>query len=147
MQGNRLDASLANAVVRLFRLVNRVHNRGLQPTGLSAEQAHLLTVLWFRGPMTMGQLQRQLALSSATLTGAIDRMEAQGLVRRVPSPGDKRAFVLEPKTTAKKRAHIEAILDDGEATCFGMLAASERKQLLTLIDKCATALEPTAAAR
>lgn len=147
MQDNRLSASLANAVVRLFRLVNRVHNRGLQPTGLSAEQAHVLTVLWFLGPMTMGQLQKQLSLSSATLTGAIDRMEAQGLVRRVPSPSDKRAFVLESRTTGKKRAQIEAILDDGETTCFGSLTALERKQLLGLIGKCVAALEPTAAAR
>jgi MarR family transcriptional regulator, organic hydroperoxide resistance regulator len=147
MQGNRLDTSLGNAVVRLFRLINRIHNRGLKPTGLSAEQAHVLSVLWFRGPMTMGQLQRQLALSSATLTGAIDRMEAQGLVRRVPSADDRRAFLLEPKASAKKRAQVEAVLDAGELACFGMLTATEREQLLRLIDKCIDRLEPTAAAR
>jgi DNA-binding MarR family transcriptional regulator len=147
MQDNRLDSSLGNAVVRLFRLVNRVHNRGLKTTGLSAEQAHVLTVLWVHGPMTMGQLQRHLALSSATLTGAIDRMEMQELVRRVPSTDDRRAYVLEPRTPPKKRALIEAVLDDGEDTCFGMLTAGERDQLLRLIGKCIAGLEPTAAAR
>ena len=147
MQGNRLDSSLGNAMVRLFRLVNRVHNRGLKSTGLSAEQAHVLTVLWVLGPMTMGELQRHLALSSATLTGAIDRMEAQELVRRVPSTDDRRAYVLEPRASAKKRAQIEAVLDDGEDICFGMLTAAERDQLLRLIGKCIAGLEPMAAAR
>jgi len=147
MQGNRLDTSLANAVVRLFRLINRVHGRGLKPTGLSAEQAHVLSVLWWRGAMTMGALQRQLALSSATLTGAIDRMEEQGLVRRVPSEDDKRAFVLEPRTTAKKRAQVDAALLEGEELCFSALTQAERDQLLRLLDKCITHLEPTAAAR
>jgi DNA-binding MarR family transcriptional regulator len=147
MQGNRLDTSLGNAVVRLFRLINRVHNRELKPTGLSAEQAHLLSVLWYRGAMTMGQLQRQLALSSATLTGAIDRMESQGFVRRVVSEDDGRAFVLEPRTTPKKRAQVETVIDVGEELCFGGLTDAERGQLLRLIDKCITHLEPAAAAK
>jgi hypothetical protein len=98
MQDDRLRASLGNAVVRLFRLVNRVHNRAIAAHGVSAEQAHILSVLWATGPITMGQLQRQVALSSGTLTGAIDRMEAQGMVRRAPSPDDHRAFVIEPRS-------------------------------------------------
>lgn len=147
MQDDRLDASVANALVRLFRLVNRVHNRTLKPTGLSAEQAHVLSVLWMRGAMTMGQLQRELALSSATLTGAIDRMEAQGLVRRVPSPDDRRAFVLEPKIPPRKRTQIEALVAAGEEQCFGMLSVKERAELLRLLTACSTQLEPDAAAR
>src|SRR5436190_19733632 len=107
MQGERLRGSLGNATVRLFRLVNRAHNRAIAAHGVSAEQAHILAVLWELGPITMGQLQRQVALSSGTLTGAIDRMEAQGMVRRVASPDDHRAFVIEPRVPARKRAQIE----------------------------------------
>jgi DNA-binding MarR family transcriptional regulator len=62
MQDDPLRSSVANAVVRLFRFVNRVHNRQLKPLGVSAEQAHILTVLAVEGPMTMGALQRLLAL-------------------------------------------------------------------------------------
>ena len=138
---------MPNAVVRLFRLINRVHNRGLKPTGISAEQAHVLSILWVLGPITMGQLQRHLAVSSATLTGAIDRMEAQELVRRVPSPDDRRAFVLEPRLAAKKRAQVEAILEADEQRCFAVLTAGERKELLRLLDKVIAHLEPEAAAR
>ena len=147
MQDERLRASLGNATVRLFRLVNRVHNRAVAGHGVSAEQAHILSVLWAAGPITIGQLQRQVALSSGTLTGAIDRMAAQGMVRRAASPDDHRAVVIEPLVAAKKRAQIEATLDDTERTSWSGLTAAERRELLSLMDKAIAALEPAAAAR
>jgi DNA-binding MarR family transcriptional regulator len=147
MQDEKLRASLGNAMVRLFRLVNRVHNRALDRHALSAEQAHILSVLWTLGPITIGQLQRQVALSSGTLTGAIDRMAAQGMVRRAASPDDHRAVVIEPRVPAKKRAQIEAAVDATEREVWGGLTAAERKELLRLMDKAITALEPTAAAK
>ncbi|HMG57915.1 MAG TPA: MarR family transcriptional regulator, partial [Kofleriaceae bacterium] len=129
------------------RLVNRVHNRAVAGHGVSAEQAHILSVLWAAGPITIGQLQRQVALSSGTLTGAIDRMAAQGMVRRAASPDDHRAVVIEPLVAAKKRAQIEATLDDTERTSWSGLTAAERRELLSLMDKAIAALEPAAAAR
>jgi len=147
MQGDRLDASLGNALTRMFRFQNRVHNRGLRGTGVSVEQAHVLSVLWERGAMTIGALQKQLAVSSATLTGAIDRMEADGLVRRVPSPDDRRAFVLEPRVAPGLRAKIEAAVQSGEDRCFRALGKRDRAELLRLLVACATDLEPDAVAR
>ena len=147
MQDDRLKSSLANAVVRLFRQVNRVHNRRLQDAGISAEQAHILLILEVTGPLTIGQLQKQLALSSATLTGAIDRLEAQELVRRMPSPEDRRAFLVESRLPAKKLAVIEAAIDAGEKQCFGVLTATERRELLKVLTKCTAGLEAEAAAR
>lgn len=147
MQDERLRSSLGNATVRLFRLVNRMHNRAVVGHGISGEQAHILSVLWALGPITMGQLQRQVALSSGTLTGAIDRMEAQGMVRRAPSPGDHRAFVIEPLVPARRRTQIETVLDDTERLIWGGLTAAERRDLLRLMDKAITALEPIDAAR
>lgn len=144
MQDDRLRASLANQVVRLFRLVNRVHNRKFKDIGVSAEQAHILSVLSALGPMTIGRLQKLLALSSPTLTGAIDRLEQQELVRRVPSPEDRRAFVIEPHVPARKRAQIDAVIEDGDVSCFAALTAGERKELLRLLDKCIVGLEDIA---
>jgi|GEM_PF-2000802 len=147
MQDDRLRASLGNAMVRLFRLVNRVHNRAIDRHGLSAEQAHILSVLWTLGPIPIGQLQRQIALSSGTLTGAIDRMAAQGMVRRAASPDDHRAVVIEPRVPAKKRAQIEAAVEATEREVWGALTAAERAELLRLMTKAITALEPVASAK
>ncbi|HUJ60852.1 MAG TPA: MarR family transcriptional regulator [Kofleriaceae bacterium] len=147
MQDDVLKSHLAHAVVRLFRLVNRACNRALADLDLSAEQAHLLSMLWTLGPMTMGALQRTLALSSATLTGSIDRMEAQELVRRVPSPDDKRAWVVEARVPPKRRDKIEATVERAEKRCFSALAADERRELARLLDKCIVDLERDTQAR
>jgi DNA-binding MarR family transcriptional regulator len=138
----RLVESLPHAIVRLFRMINRAHNRALKPHGLSAEQAHVLCVLWIYGPMTMGALQRHLALSSPTLTGAIDRMEAQKLVHRVPNPDDGRAWLLEPEPAAnRKRGKIEDTLEGTDESCFAALTATERRELGRLLAKCIAGME------
>lgn len=138
----RLVQSLPHAIVRLFRMINRAHNRALKPHGLSAEQAHVLSVLWIYGPMTMGALQRHLALSSPTLTGAIDRMEAQKLVHRVPNPSDGRAWLLEPEPAAnRKRTKIEDTLESTDDACFATLTATERKELGRLLAKCIAGMD------
>ena len=142
MQDDRRRGELSNGVVRLFRLVNRVHNRKIREAGVSAEQAHILLMLHVEGPMTIGQLGKKLALSSATLTGAIDRLAAQELVRRAPSPDDGRAFVLESRLPARRRAQIERLVDDGEQECFATLTAAEKRELMRLLDKCIAELTP-----
>jgi DNA-binding MarR family transcriptional regulator len=135
MQDERLRSSLGYALVRAFRRVNRASNRGLRPLGLTAEQAHVLLILWLEGPMKVGELQRTLALSSATLTGAIDRMERAGLVRRVRDPEDGRAFVLEPgHFDARQRRAVEAALTRIEEECFSALGERGRRRLFELLE-------------
>jgi len=54
--------------------------------------------------------------------------------------------VIEPRVPARKRAQIEDTIDATEQQLWSALSA-ERKELLRLIDKAITALEPLAAAR
>src|SRR3569623_1851452 len=138
---DRRSTSLSHAIVRLFRLVNRATNRAVADFELSGEQAHVLIALWEMGPVTIGALQRELSLSSATLTGAIDRMEKAELVRRVPAPDDRRASLIEARVPAKRRDKVlEAVARSDEA-CFAALTAVERKELLRLLGKCTADLE------
>jgi DNA-binding MarR family transcriptional regulator len=138
MQDDRLARSVGYALVRAFRTVNRASGRALQAHGLSAEQAHILLVLWLEGPMKVGELQRVLALSSGTLTGALDRMDKAGLVRRTPDPDDRRAWRVEPAPfDAKKRRAIEKTLEEMEDDSFSCLSAKERAELLRLLTKVA----------
>jgi DNA-binding MarR family transcriptional regulator len=140
MQDNRLRRSLGHALVRAFRQVNRAHNRALKPLRISAEQAHILTALWIEGPMKVGELQRLLALSSATLTGAVDRMERAGLVRRVPDPDDGRAWRLEPAENAPRRRRVEETIERTERETFGSLSAANRRELLALLEQVSASL-------
>jgi DNA-binding MarR family transcriptional regulator len=138
MQDDQLDKALGYALVRAFRHVNRAHNRALQPFELSAEQAHILLVLWQGGPMKIGDLQRSLLLSSGTLTGAIDRMEKAGLVHRVPDPDDGRAWRIEPAPmNGRRRKAIEETLEKTEEETFSSLDAREQRELFRLLSKLA----------
>lgn len=132
MQDDRLARSLGYALVRAFRRVNRDAGRALLKFDLSAEQAHILLLLWLEGRKKIGDLQRALLLSSGTLTGAIDRMEQAGLVRRVQDPSDKRAYWVEPAPHDQRRA-IERVLEKFEDDAFSMLSARDRKELLRLL--------------
>ncbi|MEU3888998.1 MarR family transcriptional regulator [Streptomyces sp. NPDC029041] len=42
------------------------------------------------------RLADDLTLTSSGITRLVDRMEATGLVRRVPAPGDRRSVLVEP---------------------------------------------------
>jgi MarR family transcriptional regulator, 2-MHQ and catechol-resistance regulon repressor len=136
MQDDRLERSLGYALARAFRRVNRAGNRSLRPHGLSAEQAHILIVLWIKGPMKIGELQQFVTLSSPTLSGAIDRMERASLVERVADPKDGRAWRLESgKIDVRKKKAVEKTLEEIESSCFSNLNAKERRQLLELLEK------------
>ena len=129
---------------KLFRVMARVYNRALAPFEVSSVQAHILATLWLGGPLTVGELQARLMLGSSTLTGAIDRMERAGLVRRAPVTGDRRAFLLTPVAWPEKKR--EGLLDTLAATeddVFAALTATERKELARLLAK---ALAPFAEA-
>jgi DNA-binding MarR family transcriptional regulator len=141
MQDKRLQRSIGYALVRAFRVVNRASSRALAPLGLSAEQAHVLLILWFEGPMKVGELQRVLALGSGTLTGALDRLEKAGLTRRIPDEKDKRAFRVEAsqKSLAKKEK-VRRTLEAMEEELFGRLP--DQKKLLANLEAIAATEEP-----
>lgn len=62
---------------------------------LSAAQCHVLHVIEPGRPIPMRQLADTLACDASNVTGLVDRLEARGLVRRQPSPTDRRVRVLE----------------------------------------------------
>jgi DNA-binding MarR family transcriptional regulator len=62
--------------------------------GVTAVQGLFILFLADRDGITSRELGDQIQLDSATLTGIIDRLEAQGLVRRIDHPEDRRAVLL-----------------------------------------------------
>ncbi|HJP21086.1 MAG: MarR family transcriptional regulator [Alphaproteobacteria bacterium] len=132
------DNSAAIELGRAFRHLNRTFSETLKLHGLSPLHATMLMELWRQGPLSVGALQRQMSLASSSLSGALDRMERAGLVRRTPSPGDRRSFVIEPADweAERKQAVLDTLLET-EDDFFEPLSSSERQQLLTLLRKIA----------
>jgi MarR family 2-MHQ and catechol resistance regulon transcriptional repressor len=103
---------------------------------MSASQANVLLTLWAQGPLPIGELQSLLALSSSAFTGALDRMEKADLVRRVPSPTDRRSYIVEPVVWPASRRNelLEALLA-AEDEFLASLSKAERASLLELLRK------------
>ena len=61
---------------------------------LSPAQCHVLHLIEPERPVPMGRLAETLACDASNVTGLVDRLESRGLVRRRPSPADRRVKVL-----------------------------------------------------
>ena len=53
--------------------------------------------------VSAGKLAADLRLSSGAMTNRLDRMEAAGLVRRLPDPNDRRGTLVEPTELGPRR--------------------------------------------
>jgi MarR family 2-MHQ and catechol resistance regulon transcriptional repressor len=58
---------------------------------LSPGEFAILEVLYHKGPLLLGEVQRKILVSSGGVTYLVDRLERQGLVERRHCPGDRRA--------------------------------------------------------
>lgn len=69
----------------------------LRPLGLTFARYEVLMLLLFtrQGALPLGRIGERLQVHPASVTNAIDRLEAGGLVRRVPHPSDRRAILAE----------------------------------------------------
>ena len=88
------------------------------------------------GFLSMGELSRQIALTSGGVTRLVDRMSAAGLVERQPCASDRR--VLYAVLTDQGRAALEPALAAHErtlATLFDGWSAHDLTTLDSLLDR------------
>ena len=135
-----VDAASIGVFGRIARLdlmrrsaVRRLHERH----GLTTAAFDLLSQLRRAGPphrRTTGELAAATLLTSAATTLRIDRLEAEGLVRRVRSDTDRR--VVHAELTPEGLARIDAVFEEHIALEDRLLAgldADERAQLVDLL--------------
>ena len=102
------------------------------------------------GPRTPAELADAAGVTRATMTGLIDTLERDGLVRREPDPDDRR--MMSVRLTPKAEAFLEELLPTHfqiMAKVMAPLSESERKTLVGLLTKilvCASELAAPAAA-
>ncbi len=89
-----------------------------------------------------GRLSTWLGLSSGAMTNRLDRMEARGLVRRLPDPDDRRGVLVELTDDGaalwEAAVHAQA---EKEAVVGAALALDEQEQLNGLLRRLLLAFE------
>ena len=90
--------SRSGALMSQIRHISgRVFERILAKSGVDAfngPQGRILDVLWQEDGISLREISNRTSLASSTLTSMIDRMEGQGLLRRAPSPVDRRVTLI-----------------------------------------------------
>ncbi|MEU6713541.1 MarR family transcriptional regulator [Nonomuraea sp. NPDC046802] len=78
------------AVKAAHREINRRFGEALKPLGVTVVQAEAILVLADHEPLTLGELGARLVAEAGNPSRLVDRLHAAGLVRRRPSPDDRR---------------------------------------------------------
>lgn len=142
-----VDPQVEAAVSRLSAIdkhVGRAFEETLARHGINhGEYRLLLRLATSTGePLTAGELGRALLLSSGAITNRLDRLEAAGLVRRIPDPRDRRAVRVE--LTDQGRAQIDGAVTEQaakEIDVLGALGPRDLESLNKLLRKVLASLE------
>src|SRR6266852_6417633 len=89
-----LTAAFAASLRRTGSLMQLMGQAAADRIGINATDLNCLNLLSFSGQMTAGQLAKATGLSTASITGVIDRLEETGFVRRERDTTDRRRVVI-----------------------------------------------------
>ena len=89
-EGGTLISQIHQVCQRIWHAV--LCRNGLED--LAGARGRVIFALWNEDNIPIKNLVEKTSLDKATLTGIIDRLERDGYVKRIPSPGDKRSTLI-----------------------------------------------------
>ncbi|MHB1583529.1 MAG: MarR family winged helix-turn-helix transcriptional regulator [Acidimicrobiales bacterium] len=112
----------ATAVMRAQQIVLAAVDEALRPFGLTFARYEALALLSFtrHGELPLGKMGPRLMIHPTSVTNAVDRLEADGLVERVPHPRDRRTTLA--RITDRGRAVLAEATTAVNASGFGVAA-------------------------
>lgn len=138
----QLIKQIVGSIRRVTRAVYLDSKKMVNDFGLSGPQSLVLKSISTHAPVSASGLSRILHVTSANMTGHIDRLEKKSLIKRVKKDGDRRVSLIEltvegsrlcksiPDPIEEKLIHG---LQDMKATeIFGIFSAIDR--IVSLID-------------
>jgi MarR family 2-MHQ and catechol resistance regulon transcriptional repressor len=123
-------------LARCHRALGQIAEHSVKDAGLCLTDFAALEALLHKGPLTISEVQAKVLLASGSMTAAVDRLEKNGLIKRGPAPGDRRAKVLH--LTSEGRRVAESAFGRHAAkleSAMAVLNPSEKRQLYGLAKK------------
>ena len=118
------------------KAVEKVDRASIAQTGHGLSDFTIMEALLHKGPLPINKIGKKVLLSSGSMTAAVNRMEKDGLVKRIQDPSDGRCFYVH--LTPKGRRTIKTAYAKHENNLeqiAGVLSGSERKELVRLLKK------------
>jgi DNA-binding MarR family transcriptional regulator len=121
------------SIMRVQQVLQSAVDTALRPHGLTFARYEALVLLTFakKGNLPMRVMGERLQLHPTSVTNIVDRLEADGLVKRLPHPTDRRTTLAEI-TEAGRQRREEATVAVTEID-FGLRGLTER-QIALLTD-------------
>lgn len=123
-------------LMKAFRSVQRHAGASIAALDLGLSDFVVLEMLLHKGPMKVNEIGRKVDLTSGSITTAVDRLEARGLVSREADELDGRSRIVH--LTAKGNSLIRTAFAAHAARlekAAGGLNMRERAELIALLKK------------
>lgn len=143
------DKLATECVVNLIRtqgLLAAELNGRFRRFGLTGSTFNVLMILdGAPEPLSPHQLGERLLVTRGTVTGLLDTLQRQGLIRRIPHPDDRRMLLIELTETGRTllgtvwRMHFPA-----QTEMVSVLSDTEKETLVRLLGKLQAHLEARA---
>ena len=126
-------------ISQIRQLSDRTFEKILKEKGIDAfngPQGRILYVLWEQGELSITDIARLTSLANTTLTGMLDRMEAQGLVVRIPDQHNRRRILIQltPKARRLQDAYDE-VSEKNNAIFYAGFTQSEIQQFEAMLKR------------
>ena len=95
------------------------------------------------GTMPAGRLAELTGLTTAAVTGIIDRLEEAGYVRRTNDPKDRRRTIVEPIRNKKLEKKLEIIFTPFHEKMYQLFSSYSDSELAFLVDVLTKSIELT----
>jgi len=109
----------------------------LRPYGLTFPRYEALMLLSFTrtGALPLGKIGERLQVHRTSVTNTIDKLEADGLVRRVPHEQDRRATLAAITDAGRERAAAATAILNGADFGIGALGNGDLDELTEVLSQ------------
>lgn len=136
MSERELTLKLWVVLTRAFAAVQRHAERDIAAHGFSPGEFAILDVLYHKGPLLLGEVQRKILVSSGGVTYLVDRLVEQGLVERRECETDRRArYAALTKKGERLMQRIFPLHAETLEWALSGLTVAEKKQAVQLLRK------------
>ncbi|PZN12556.1 MAG: MarR family transcriptional regulator [Bacillota bacterium] len=130
-----MDARTAGPLLRrVARLYSRLQREGVDACcgdATTAAQCMILTELGRSGPVTLADLARRVNLDKGWVSRVVEAMTRQGLLRKEPSPADRRAVIISMTAAgAHLCCNLNEMLDHQADRVMRRIPPEERPNVL-----------------
>ncbi len=87
-----IEKNIGFLLAKAYQRACAIFKEEFEGYDLTPQQFALLSFLWQQDGLSQAELSGKSQIDRTTMGGLIDRLEEEGLVRRLPHPDDRRAY-------------------------------------------------------